>query len=159
RICESQRGRRDREAYRGRSSQSADYASLIRPTRSDAVFRAVRAPRHLKIPAHPVDEKESTMTAPLILVPSDPAQSMADLHSRLHHALKLLLTHRGDPLAEIDRVLADDPHCVSGHCLRAAAIVRADAVAARPRLVPSLAAIEAACPDANDPARRHADAA
>jgi len=99
------------------------------------------------------------MTAPLMSFPSGPAQSTADLQSRLDHALALLLTHRGDPLAEIDRVLADDPHSVSGHCLRAAAIVRADAAAARPRLVASLAAIEAACPDADDPACRHAAAA
>lgn len=99
------------------------------------------------------------MTAPPIPFPSGPTQSAADLQSRRDHALALLLTHRGDPLAEIDRVLADDPHYVPGHCLRAAAIVRADATAARPRLVASLAAIEAACQDANDPARRHADAA
>ena len=84
---------------------------------------------------------------------------MADLQSRRDHALALLLTHRGNPLTEIDRLLADDPQCVSGHCLRAAAIVHADAAAARPRLATSLAAIEAACPDADDPARRHADAA
>src|SRR5262249_33596099 len=99
------------------------------------------------------------MTSPPMSFPSAPAQSAADLQSRRDHALALLLTHRGDPLSEIDRVLADDPHYVSGHCLRAAAIVRADAAAARPRLVASLAAIEAACPDANDPAHRHADAA
>jgi tetratricopeptide (TPR) repeat protein len=99
------------------------------------------------------------MTAQLILLPSGPPQSAADLQSRRDHALALLLTHRGDPLSEIDRVLVDDPHDVPGHCLRAAAIVRADATAARPRLVASLAAIEAACQDANDPARRHADAA
>jgi tetratricopeptide (TPR) repeat protein len=99
------------------------------------------------------------MTAPPILFPAGSARSAADLQSRRDHALALLLTHRGDPLAEIDRVLADDLNCVSGHCLRAAAIVCADAAAARPRLAASLAAIEAACPDAEDPARRHADAA
>ena len=83
----------------------------------------------------------------------------ADLLARCEHALELLLTHRGNPSAEIDRVLADDPQCVFGHCLRAAIIVRADATAARSTLAASVAAIEAACPDMDDPARRHAAAA
>jgi tetratricopeptide (TPR) repeat protein len=56
-------------------------------------------------------------------------------------------------------VLADDPQSVFGHCLRAALIVCADAAAARSSLAASLAAIEAACPDVHDPARRHASAA
>jgi hypothetical protein len=51
----------------------------------------------------------------------------ADMLARCEHALELLLTHRGNPSVEIDRVLADDPQCVFGHCLRAASIVRADA--------------------------------
>ena len=50
----------------------------------------------------------------------------ADLLARCEHALELLLTHRGNPSAEVDRVLADDPQCVFGHCLRAALIVLAD---------------------------------
>jgi len=99
------------------------------------------------------------MTAPAIAFPPGPARSAADLQSRYDRALGLLLTHRGNPLAEIDRVLVDNPHWVSGHRLRAAAIVCADAATARPRLAASLAAIEAACPNAQDPARRHADAA
>jgi hypothetical protein len=48
---------------------------------------------------------------------------------------------------------------VFGHCLRAAVIVRADAIAARSALAASVAAIEAACPDIDDPARQHAAAA
>src|ERR1700712_2042737 len=99
------------------------------------------------------------MTASPIVFPAGPARVAADLRSRRDRALALLLTHRGDPLAEVNRVLAEDPHCVSGHCLRAAAIVGADASVARPLLTASLAAIEAACPDADHPARRHADAA
>ncbi len=86
-------------------------------------------------------------------------QSDADVLARCEHALELLLTSRGDPAGEIDRVLADDPRCVFGHCLRAALIVRADADAARAMAAASVAAIEAACPDSNDPARRHAAAA
>lgn len=78
---------------------------------------------------------------------------------RCEKALDLLLTYRGDPSAEVDRVLADDPRCMAAHCLRAALIVRGDDRAARSKLAESLAAIEAACPGMNDPARRHADAA
>jgi hypothetical protein len=68
-------------------------------------------------------------------------------------------TQRGDAAAEVERVLADDPGCVFGHCLRAALIVRAESAASRSALTASIAAIEAACPDPNDQARRHALAA
>src|SRR5262245_2376938 len=78
---------------------------------------------------------------------------------RCEHALELLLTQRGDPAVEIEHVLADDPQCLFGHCLRAALIIRADDVRARSALTASVAAIEAACPKWNDPARRHAAAA
>jgi len=71
----------------------------------------------------------------------------------------MLLTHRGNPALEVERVLADDPECVFGHCLRAALIVCADQAAARSSLAVSVAAIEAACPDADDRAYRHAAAA
>jgi hypothetical protein len=91
--------------------------------------------------------------------PEGLARSNANLQSRIDNALELLLTHRGDALAEIDRVLADDPHSVSAHSLRAAIIVHADDAAARPQLAASLAAITAHCPDAGNPARRHAEAA
>lgn len=87
------------------------------------------------------------------------SDSDRDSLRRCQHALALLLTQRGNPLAEIDRVLADDPRCIFAHWLRAAAIVRADADAARSALAASVAAIEAACPDGDDPARRHAEAA
>ena len=83
----------------------------------------------------------------------------ADLLARCEHALELLLTYRGNPSAELGRVLAEDPQCVFGHCLRAASIVRADATAERSTLAASVAIIEAACPDIDNPARRHAAAA
>src|SRR5215468_8827352 len=83
----------------------------------------------------------------------------SDTLRRCDHALELLLTHRGNPSVEIERVLAEDPHCVFGHCLRAAVIVRADAGVAQSKLASSVATIEAACPDIDDPARRHAAAA
>lgn len=101
------------------------------------------------------------MNAALRLRAAEPATTEADMDSlqRCKHALELLLTHRGSPSVEVERVLADDPQCVFGHCLRAALIVRADDAAARSKLAASVAAIEAACPDVGDPVRRHAAAA
>ena len=92
---------------------------------------------------------------------SRPAAVEAETASqrRCKHALALLLAHRGNPSVEVERLLADDPHCVFGHCLRAALIVLADKITARSTLATSLAFIETACPDTDDPARRHAAAA
>jgi len=83
----------------------------------------------------------------------------SDLVRRCDHALALMLEHRGNPAAEVERVLADDPQSLFGHCLRAALIVLADDIAARSALAASIAVIEAACADADHPARRHAAAA
>jgi tetratricopeptide (TPR) repeat protein len=89
------------------------------------------------------------------------ATGMAETNSlqRCERVLDMLLTQRGDALAEVERVLADHPDSVFGHCLRAALIVRADSVAARPTLAASIAAIELARLDARDPALLHAVAA
>jgi tetratricopeptide (TPR) repeat protein len=78
---------------------------------------------------------------------------------RYEHALGLLLTHRGNPAARVERILTEDPGYVPAHCLRAALIVCGDRVADRSALAASVAAIEASCPDMHDPARRHAAAA
>src|SRR5262249_698001 len=82
-----------------------------------------------------------------------------DSHTRCNRVLELMLTSRGDPLIEIDCVLADDPQFVFAHCLRAAIIVRGDHDAARSKLAASVTAIETTCSDMDDPARRHASAA
>src|SRR5262249_55152426 len=82
-----------------------------------------------------------------------------DSQRRCERALEMLLTQRGDASAEVERLLADDPGCVFGHCLRAALVVRAESGASRSALGASIVAIETACPDASDPARRHAVAA
>jgi hypothetical protein len=87
------------------------------------------------------------------------AVKAANLQTRCAHALELMLTSRGNPSQEIDNALAIDLNCVSAHRLRMALIVRADNNAARLAVVESAEAIEAACPDQNDPARRHAAAA
>jgi tetratricopeptide (TPR) repeat protein len=101
------------------------------------------------------------MNAAARLDAAEPATAAADRDSlaRCERALELLLTNRGNPAVEVERVLVDDPQCVFGHCLRAALIVRADDDSARSTLAASVAAIEAACPDKDDPARRHAAAA
>ena len=78
---------------------------------------------------------------------------------RCESALEALLTNRGKPSRDVDRVLADDPQFILGHCLRAAIIVRADDIAARCKLVSSVTALETICPDVSDPGRRHAAAA
>ena len=78
---------------------------------------------------------------------------------RCEHALNMLLTQRGNPFIEVERILADDPGCVFGHCLRTALIVRDDNAARQSLVAASVATIEAACPDINHPARRHATAA
>jgi len=83
----------------------------------------------------------------------------SDSVQRYHRAIDMMLTQRGSALGEVERVLADDPGSVIGHCLRAALIVRADNAALRPALAASLAAIEAAHPEIGDLAYRHAIAA
>jgi hypothetical protein len=82
-----------------------------------------------------------------------------DLLARCKQIIELMLTSRGNPSVEVDRVLADNPNFVFGHCLRAALIVRADDGASRSKLIASVTAIEAECPESDDPARRHAAAA
>src|SRR5262249_11711624 len=82
----------------------------------------------------------------------------ADTNSleRCAHALEFLLTHRGDPAAEVDRILVDDPACIFGHCLRTAIVVSGDVVGAHPSVVASAAVIEGTCSAPNSCARRHA---
>lgn len=73
--------------------------------------------------------------------------------------LEAFLGSRGDHSGDLDRVLADEPEFVFGHCLRAAIIVRNDDGAARPKLMESVTAIETICSDVGHFARRHASAA
>ena len=91
--------------------------------------------------------------------PPAPAAIETNSLQRYERALDMMLTQRGDAFFEVERALADDPGCVFCHCLRAALIVRADGNALRSALAASIGAIEAACPDTDDPARRHAIAA
>ena len=104
-----------------------------------------------------------TMTLPQHQAPHAAALEIGAVETvsqrRCDRALDMLLTQRGDASAEVEALLADDPGCVFGHCLRAALIVRAESSASRLALRASITAIETARPDASDPARRHAMAA
>jgi tetratricopeptide (TPR) repeat protein len=122
---------------------------LVRPNPKPALFD------EWHIDAQSMNGEEAMRIHP------DFATSDADpsLQARCERALDLMLTHRGNPSDEVDRVLADDPKFVFGHCLRTALIVRADDKSARYLLIASANAIETECPDQNDPARRHAFAA
>src|SRR5215813_1633992 len=82
-----------------------------------------------------------------------------DSHTRCDRALELMLTSRGNPLVEVNRVLADNPEFVFAHCLRAAIIVRGDHGAARSKLVAKINAVETNCSNPDDSARRHVSAA
>ena len=86
-------------------------------------------------------------------------ESRKDSLRSYEHVLGLVHAHRGDPSADVDRWLADDPRCVPAHCLRAGLIIRGDDIGARSALAASVAVIEAEIANAGDPARRHAAAA
>ena len=92
-------------------------------------------------------------------MPRSTERGTGDSLPRLERVLDLAHTHRGNPSAEADRLLADEPQSVFGHCLRAALIVRADDRGGRSALAASVAVIDAACPNRNDPAYWHAEAA
>ena len=78
---------------------------------------------------------------------------------RWRHALKLVLGYGLSAAIAVDQLLADDPNCLFGHCLRAALIVRADDTRKREKLEASIASIMRASPDPNHQAHRHALAA
>jgi len=82
-----------------------------------------------------------------------------DSLGRCDRALEDLLANRGTASRDVDRVIANDPQFILGHCLRAAIIVRADDITARSKLVASVTALETMCPNTDDPASRHAAAA
>jgi tetratricopeptide (TPR) repeat protein len=87
------------------------------------------------------------------------SESDSNVARRYDCALEEMLSHRGNPAAEIDRILADHPRSVFAHCLRAALIVRNDDHAAKSSVAASIAAIAKARLSRDDPARRHAAAA
>src|SRR5262249_26514153 len=92
-------------------------------------------------------------------VHADSATHNAETLAQGELALELMITSRGNPSAMLDKVLTENPRFVFAHCLRAGLIVRADDAGARSKVVASIAAIDAECPNPDDPARRHALAA
>jgi hypothetical protein len=88
-----------------------------------------------------------------------PVDSPADSQGRCERALMMLHTHRGDARGEVNRLLAEDPACVFGHCLRAALLVLGGDQSTNIPLAESIAAIESAESCASERERRHAGAA
>ncbi len=86
-------------------------------------------------------------------------ESPTDSQARFDRALTMLHTHRGNPLAEVDHLLADDPGFVPGHCLRAALLVLSNSSSVHTPLATSIAAIESAGQKASEREHRHAGAA
>jgi tetratricopeptide (TPR) repeat protein len=71
----------------------------------------------------------------------------------------MLLGRPGDPNATVSAILAEEPHFVMGHCLRAALLVMAADEAGEPALRACVVAAEKLAPRANDRERRHIAAA
>jgi tetratricopeptide (TPR) repeat protein len=74
-------------------------------------------------------------------------------------AIGMLLGRPGDPNATITAVLAEDPHFVIGHCLRAALLIMAADQEREPALFECVTAAEGLVPHANGRERRHIAAA
>ncbi|MEO8676308.1 MAG: tetratricopeptide repeat protein [Casimicrobiaceae bacterium] len=88
-----------------------------------------------------------------------PIDAASSSHERYERALTMLHTHCGDPLAEVERLLADDPSCIPGHCLRAGLAALSGGASMNDALAASISAIESAGPTASERERRHAAAA
>jgi tetratricopeptide (TPR) repeat protein len=83
----------------------------------------------------------------------------ADSLAALEQATTLAASYALDPLARIERALAEDTDFVMGHCVRAALAVMSTEKGAVPMLADSLAAIDRCGGAANDRERAHAAAA
>jgi tetratricopeptide (TPR) repeat protein len=77
----------------------------------------------------------------------------------LDHAFDLLHAYQADPLAEVDRILAEHPDFALAHAFRAGALATATDKAFEPELIKSVQAAEALAPKANDRERMHIAAA
>src|SRR5688572_5073782 len=79
--------------------------------------------------------------------------------ARYEEASELFHGYFGDPLAVIDAALAEDPHFIMGHCLRAGMLITAGEKALVPMIKESNDAAAALSHQANDRERRHIAAA
>jgi hypothetical protein len=108
---------------------------------------------------HGVPDKKRTVRSTRRSQDWSYGESDPDAARRGTDALTHLLAYRGDPLADIDAIIADHPHSVFAHCLRLAVIVRDDNRGVQAAVAASIAVIMATGSGANDCARRHAVAA
>jgi len=79
--------------------------------------------------------------------------------ARYEEALELFHGYFGNPLAVIDAAIAEDPHFIMGHCLRAGMLITAGEKALLPAIRQSNDAAAALSHRANDRERRHIAAA
>jgi tetratricopeptide (TPR) repeat protein len=77
----------------------------------------------------------------------------------LDHACDLLHAYQADPLAEVDRIIAENPAFAMAHAFRAGALATTTDKAFEPELIKSVAAAEALAYQANDRERMHISAA
>jgi len=73
----------------------------------------------------------------------------------LDQAFDLLHAYQADPLAAVDKIIADDPGFAMAHAFRAGALATATDKAFEPELIKSVEAAEALAPKANDRERTH----
>jgi tetratricopeptide (TPR) repeat protein len=78
---------------------------------------------------------------------------------RYELAVELFHGYYGDPLAVVDKALAEDPEFVMGHCVRAALLVTTTEKSAQPALCESVQAGEKLAHQANERERAHLAAA
>ncbi|MCE9658773.1 MAG: tetratricopeptide repeat protein [Burkholderiales bacterium] len=76
----------------------------------------------------------------------------------LDRVFDLLHAYQADPLAEVDRIIADHPDFVMAHAFRAGALATATDKAFESEVIKSVAAAEALLPRANDRERMHVSA-
>ena len=77
----------------------------------------------------------------------------------LDQAIDLLHAYQADPLAEVDKIIAEHPDFAMAHAFRAGALATATDKAFEPELIRSVAAAVALAPRANDRERMHIAAA
>ena len=77
----------------------------------------------------------------------------------LDHACDLLHAYQADPLAAVDKIIAEHPDFAMAHAFRAGALATATDKAFEAELIKSVQAAEALAPKANDRERMHISAA
>ena len=76
----------------------------------------------------------------------------------LDQACELLHAYQADPLAAVDKIIADHPDFAMAHAFRAGALATATDKAFEPELIKSVEAAEALAPKANNRERMHISA-